>query len=274
MNRTIMYHWLNSVKEFSPEEKQRLLNEYGIEEVYARGKQDFKDQCMKSFEEAINRKICILCPEDEDYPEELREIYTPPLCLYYIGELPKGKTLAVVGSRNCSDYGIRMANYFGGGLAKAGVNVISGMARGIDGAAQRAALDARGKVFAVLGSGVDVVYPRENRDIYDRIIKTGGVLSEVPPGEAPIATNFPKRNRIISALSSGILLIEASFRSGSLITVNYGLEQGREVMAVPGRIDDRLSEGCLDVIKSGATPVTSVKDVLFSMNFADCTKDK
>jgi DNA processing protein len=295
MNVTLKYHWLNSFKGLTPEAKQFLVGRYGIDDLYALNRkgfeevikdndlrldpgipdpteEGFKNCCVKSFEDALNSKAAIICPEDPGYPEALKEIYTPPLCLYYLGNLPTGKSLAVVGARNCSDYGFRMAGYFGGGLAKAGIEVISGMARGIDGAAQRAALNEGGKSFAVLGSGVDVIYPGENRDIYERMIQKGGVISEFPPGEPPNAANFPRRNRIISALAEGILLIEASYRSGSLITVNYGLEQGKEIMAVPGRIDEKFSEGCLDIIKSGATPVTSVKDVLFTMGFADCTK--
>lgn len=288
MNRTIMYHWLNSSPDLSPEEKTRLLKDADIEEIYTADEEalklllkrtgivhenaesalmdtGFKEKCLRNYEDAVNKGILITCPDDKDYPSGLRNIFTPPLCIYCIGHLPKKGAIAVVGSRNCSEYGKRTAVYFGKGLAKVGTEVISGMARGIDGIVQRAVLDEGGVTYAVLGSGVDVIYPKQNEDLYNRITEKGGVISEQPPGTPPVAVNFPRRNRLISAFSSGILLIEAGFRSGSLITVNYGLEQGKEIMAVPGRIDDRLSEGCLDMIKSGAVPVTCVDDVILNM---------
>jgi DNA processing protein len=236
----------------------------------------FKTECIKTYETAVKRGIEILCPEDVGYPEELKQLYAPPVCLYYLGKMPERERIrvAVVGARNCTDYGVRMAEYFAKGLAKHGIDVISGMAAGIDGVAQRAVLDNGGTSYAVLGSGVDIVYPGVNRDIYERLKKNGGLLSEIPPGGAPRAANFPARNRILAGLSDAVLVIEAAFRSGSLITVNYGLELGKEIMAVPGRIDDVMSAGCLDVIKSGATPVTSVNDVLYVLSTIKRTKQK
>ncbi len=293
MNNTIMFHWFNCIKGISPENKQRIMDKISVQELYACNDPDeiekiltgmgifvgkdlpeafgkeYKKRCIESYEDALNRGIRIVGRDDEDYPNKLKCIFTPPICLYVIGELPANdKTVAVIGSRNCSDYGIRCAKYFGEGLAKNEIAVISGMARGIDGWTQRAVLEKGGKTYAVLGCGADVVYPKQNKDLYEMIKENGGVISEVPPGEPPLAENFPRRNRIISALSDGILLIEAGFRSGSLITVNYGIEQGKEIMVVPGRIDDRFAEGCIDMIKSGATPVMSVKDVIFSLNYA------
>ncbi len=224
----------------------------------------FKEECLKNFEKAEGGGMKILCPEDEDYPENLKNIYLPPLCLYYYGRLPdeKRKTVAVVGCRNCTDYGLRMADYFGEGLSRHGIQIVSGMALGIDGRVQRQVLDRGGETFGVLGSGADVIYPKNNADLYERLKKQGGIISEIPPGGEPVAVNFPRRNRLIAGLSNAVLVIEAPYRSGSLITVNYGVEQGKEIMAVPGRIDDPMSAGCLDVIKSGAAAVTSIDDAI------------
>ncbi len=270
MNKKVIYHWLNSIKDLTAEEKTKLLAEKSAEELWNSYNEngDLREKCIRSYEKAVETGIGILCPEDNDYPDELRNLFTPPVCLYYLGKMPDKDRLrvAVVGARNCTDYGVRMTEYFAKGLAKHGIDVISGMAAGIDGIAQRTVIANGGTSFAVLGSGVDVVYPRSNMDIYMKLKEKGGIISEIPPGGAPVAANFPARNRIISGLSDAVLVIEAAYRSGSLITVNYGLEQGKEVMAVPGRIDDVMSAGCLDVIRSGATPVTSVNDVLYVLS--------
>lgn len=287
MNRTEIYHWFNSITQISPEEKSALLNTFGIDEILSWNDEEkiggylketavdpikagiicnkkFREDSRRVFENAVNRGICSVCPEDGEYPVKLKELYVMPLCLYYIGRLPENTEpiLAVVGSRQCSDYGLRMSGYFGRGMAVNRISVISGMALGIDGETQKAVLERGGTTYAVLGSGVDVPYPLQNLELYKSIPVKGGLISEVPPGSEPSAINFPRRNRIISALSDGILLIEAKFRSGALITVNYGLEQGKEIMAVPGRIEDIMSEGCLDMIRSGASPATCVEDVV------------
>ena len=198
------------------------------------------------------------------FPKRLAGICNPPNGIFYKGSLPQDNVpaVAIIGSRGCSAYGREMALRFGRGLADAGVDVISGMAAGIDGYAHRGALNGGGDTYAVLGCGVDICYPRENRDIYLRIAEQGGILSEYYPGSHPLSVNFPRRNRIISALSDAILVVEAREKSGTLITVDMGLEQGRDIYAIPGRIGDAVSVGCNRLIRNGARLVTDPEDVL------------
>ncbi|MBQ7680350.1 MAG: DNA-processing protein DprA [Butyrivibrio sp.] len=208
--------------------------------------------------------IRFLTIDEAGYPEKLRQIPDPPYAIYIRGTLPDPATpaVAIIGARLCSEYGRLVARQFGRGLAESGVQVISGMARGIDGVGQWAALQAGGRSFGVLGCGVDICYPEENEELYRLLCREGGVLSEVPPGTRPEARLFPPRNRIISALSDAVLVVEARARSGTLITVDMALEQGREVFAVPGRICDRLSDGCAALIRQGAQIALSPQDVV------------
>ena len=201
---------------------------------------------------------------DPDFPEKLKNIPGAPFAIYVKGALPDPAipSVSIVGARMCSEYGRYMARQFGRGLALAGVQVISGMARGIDGIAQGAAIEAGGKSFGIMGCGVDICYPPENKVIYDALLKNGGAISEYPPGMEPQARFFPMRNRIISALSDVLLVVEARQKSGTSITVDTALEQGREVLAVPGRVTDRLSDGCNYLISQGAGVAISVEDVL------------
>ncbi|WP_051200307.1 DNA-processing protein DprA [Butyrivibrio sp. FCS006] len=201
---------------------------------------------------------------DPEFPEKLKNIPGAPFAIYVKGALPDPAipSVSIVGARMCSEYGRYMARQFGRGLALAGVQVISGMARGIDGIAQGAAIEAGGKSFGIMGCGVDICYPPENKVIYDALLKTGGAISEYPPGMEPQARFFPMRNRIISALSDVLLVVEARQKSGTSITVDTALEQGREVLAVPGRVTDRLSDGCNYLISQGAGVAISVEDVL------------
>ena len=201
---------------------------------------------------------------DPEFPEKLKNIPGAPFAIYVKGALPDPAIpcVSIVGARMCSEYGRYMARQFGRGLALAGVQVISGMARGIDGIAQGAAIEAGGKSFGIMGCGVDICYPLENKVIYDALLKTGGAISEYPPGMEPQARFFPMRNRIISALSDVLLVVEARQKSGTSITVDTALEQGREVLAVPGRVTDRLSDGCNYLISQGAGVAISVEDVL------------
>lgn len=194
-----------------------------------------------------------------NYPKRLKNIPDSPEILYVRGNLPPNDipTVAIIGARMCSQYGRYMAREFGMKLACAGIPVISGMALGVDGIAQRAALNAGGDSYAVLGSGVDVCYPGENQDIYRQMHEKGGIISEYPPGTQPKPGNFPPRNRIISGLSDTILVIEAKEKSGTLITVDMALEQGKEVFALPGRVTDSLSHGCNKLILQGAGIATS-----------------
>ena len=201
---------------------------------------------------------------EKGFPKKLREIPDPPFGLYYKGSMPSEEepAAAIIGARLASGYGREQARRFGRQIGARGIAVISGMARGIDGISQKAALDAGGKSYAVLGCGVDICYPEENRELYERLQQEGGVLSEYPPGMQPVAKLFPPRNRIISGLSDLVLVIEARKKSGTLITVDMALEQGREVYALPGRVSDSLSDGCNRLIRQGAGPATCPEDIL------------
>jgi DNA processing protein len=202
--------------------------------------------------------------KDESYPKRLKEIYDPPPLLYVRGELKEEDELAVaiVGSRKTTPYGRWITEKMGQELARHGITIVSGMARGIDSHAHWGALSGGGRTIAVLGSGVDVVYPPENRNLYKRIIDQGAVLSEFPMNSPPEGGHFPKRNRIISGLSIGVVVVQAGMESGSLITANCALEQGREVFAVPGNVGSDGSRGTHQLIKDGAKLVESSDDIL------------
>ncbi len=193
------------------------------------------------------------------YPKRLRNMADNPFCLYVKGRLPVDErpSLAIVGARNCSEYGRYVAEKFAGDFAGYGVQIISGMAKGVDGMAGGAAIAAGGDTYAVLGCGADVCYPASNEALYQDICEKGGVISEYLPGTEPSPGLFPARNRIISALADAVLVVEARQKSGTLITVDMALEQGREVYVVPGRITDRLSDGCNRLLGQGANPALS-----------------
>lgn len=201
---------------------------------------------------------------DADYPELLRSIKNPPPTLYYRGNLDLCGTpcLAVVGARKATPYGKWVAYNIAKRAAEHGVTIISGMASGIDSCGHLGALDAGGNTIAVLGCGPDICYPRTNRELMNRIARTGLILSEYPSGSQPLAWQFPARNRIISGLSYGVLVAEASLHSGSLITASLALDQGREVFAVPGNINNIYSIGTNKLIQDGATPLADVDDIL------------
>jgi DNA processing protein len=217
-----------------------------------------------------NSGIAYFSREHERFPSLLKEIPDPPVGIFCIGELPSDNLnkVAVIGSRKCSEYGLMAARLFSKPLAEAGVVIVSGMARGVDSMAHRGALLGGGKTIAVLGCGADICYPSENKNLREEIIANGCVVSEYPPGTTPAPHFFPARNRIISGLSQGVLVTEAGKKSGTLITVNMAVEQGREVFAVPGNISSRLSEGTNCLIRDGATPVSDYTDVLFSLNIS------
>lgn len=210
------------------------------------------------------RGISLVTEGEPQFPERLSGIPDKPYALYYAGKLPQEgkKSVALIGARDCTPYGRYMAEQFGAAFAKAGVQVVSGMARGIDGIGQRAALRGGGYSLGVLGCGVDLCYPRENRELYEALLAAGGVCSEYPPGTEPRAMLFPPRNRIISGLCDAVLVVEARERSGTLITVDMALEQGREVYALPGRATDPLSGGCNRLIRQGAGLVSSPEELL------------
>lgn len=219
------------------------------------------DRIEEELEEAGIRFMSAL---EKGFPAKLKEIPDPPFGIYYKGSMPAEEepAAAIIGARLASGYGREQARRFGRRIGARGISVISGMARGVDGIAQKAALDAGGKSYAVLGCGVDLCYPEENRELYERLLQEGGVLSEYPPGTFPEAKLFPPRNRIISGLSDLVLVIEARKKSGTLITVDMALEQGRDVYALPGRVCDSLSDGCNRLIRQGAGPATCPEDIL------------
>jgi len=212
----------------------------------------------------MNAGISIIRFNDPNYPPRLRTIADPPPFLYVKGEIRETdeKAIAIVGSRSFSEYGRRVACDLSRNLVSLGFTVVSGMARGIDGTAHEAAIDAGGRTIAVLGSGVDVAYPFEHEGLYRRISDSGAVISEFPLGTRPLAFNFPARNRLISGLSLGVVVVEATERSGSLITAALALEQGREVFAVPGQVGTSRSRGTHRLIRQGAKLVENVEDIV------------
>lgn len=210
-----------------------------------------------------NLGIRLLTIYEEDYPQCLRQISDPPLVLYVMGQLPQeAYAVGIVGSRECTDYGIKAASYFSYELARKGTPIISGGARGIDTVAHTAALKAGGKTVAVLGCGLDIAYPEENKNLFRRIAENGAVISEYPPGVRPFTYNFPARNRIIVGLSQAVLVAEAAKKSGALITAHLAADEGREVYCVPGSIFSGKSVGCHDLLRKGAKPVDTVDDIL------------
>lgn len=214
----------------------------------------------------------ILTIQDAEYPGRLQNIYDPPCVLYVRGRLPafdEEAAVAVVGTRDCTPYGLACAERLGAGLARCGAVVVSGLARGIDSAAARGALLGGGIPVGVIGSGLDVVYPPENRELFEDVAAAGVLMSEYPPGSRPEKHHFPARNRILSGLSVATLVVEAPIRSGALITAGTALEQGRDLFAVPGPIDAPASAGCNRLIQEGAGLVTEAWDLLegFSARF-------
>lgn len=213
----------------------------------------------------VEQRGCkIITIQDESYPANLKAIYDPPQLLYVKGDLLPADVLAVsvVGTRSASPYGKAVAEQFGNQLVARGVTVVSGMAYGIDTAAHTGALDGGGRTIAIMGNGLDVVYPARNLKLMERIIDSGAVVSEFPMGMKPLRNNFPRRNRVVSGMSLGTLVVEAPKRSGALITASYALDQDREVFAVPGQIFSEMSGGTHDLIKQGAKLVETWEDVV------------
>ena len=219
---------------------------------------------QKEIDLAEKNNIHIVSLADQDYPEGLKRIIDAPPILYIKGRIERADKYAVamVGSRNSTIYGRQVAEQMGLKLASSGLTVVSGMAMGVDTASHIGALKAGGRTIAVLGSGLDVPCPATNRGLINRVASSGCVISEFPFGTRPLRENFPRRNRIISALSMGVIVVEATLDSGSLITVTYALEQGKEVFAVPGNITSRNSRGTNDLIKNGAKLVESADEVI------------
>ncbi|MBQ6026298.1 MAG: DNA-processing protein DprA [Lachnospiraceae bacterium] len=256
-----------------------LLEDFHIGQLLDYRNNDYEKE-LESFTKA---GIGFVTVDEKEYPGRLRDIPDAPPFLFFKGELPGDNepAVAMVGSRKCSIYGREMCLKFSESLAAAGIDIISGMAAGVDGFAHRGAIKAGGKTYAVLGCGVDVCYPAMNRDIFDTLsgkqdrIRTdktesdgenvksyGGIISEYYPGDKALPYNFPQRNRIISGLCDILLVVEAGKKSGTFITVDHALEQGREIFAIPGRIGDTVSDGCNSLIKNGAMMATEPDDII------------
>lgn len=275
--------WLSSLVKISPRRRVQLLDHFGdpaliweCTEAELRTLHLCTPQMLAAIMDRQSRKevprlideigrcdINAITINDSLYPVDLKNIPDPPVVLYYKGKLESDAVcVAVVGSRIATPYGLEMARQLSQELAKHGVTIISGMARGIDSKAHSGALEGGGRTVAVLGCGVDIVYPSENISLMNKICQYGAVISEYLPGTPPIPFNFPARNRIISGLSQGVAIVEANEKSGSLITADFALEQGRDVYAVPGNINSMNSTGTNKLIKDGAKIVTNAGDIL------------
>lgn len=245
--------------------ESKLKKTEGIGSKIAQEISSFSFEELKKELELVKKlKVKIITVGDKEYPENLKNIYDPALCLYLKGRLKPEDNLsvAIVGSRRASFYGLNCAEKFSYQLAGVGVTIISGLARGIDTQAHKGALKAMGRTIAVLGSGLNCVYPPENKGLSEEIAERGALLSEFPLNTKPLAQNFPRRNRIISGLSQAVLVVEAARNSGALITADFALEQGRDVFAIPGKVDSATSLGTNRLIKQGAKLIDNVEDIL------------
>lgn len=238
-----------------------------------------RNRAIDIYQECEQENIKILLAENKLYPKNLKEIPGFPHLLYYKGKLPaeadisENLLLSVVGSRRCTSYGRLNAYQFSKSLSECGLGIVSGMARGVDAQSHKGALSVNGYTIAVLGSGFSQIYPKEHVKLFDEISERGCVISEFPPKTPPYKHNFPARNRIISGLSKGLLVVEASEKSGAMITVNFSIEQGRNVFAIPGNINSDMSYGCNFLIKQGAACVTSFTDILDEYNIVCESED-
>ena len=241
----------------------------GREQVAAVLSQREKVDWRGEMERAEKAGVRLIARVDEEYPKNLLEIHDPPLALYVRGNLESRDkhAIAIVGTRRATHYGLDCAGTLASQLAQAGFTIVSGLAEGIDAAAHRGALQAKGRTLAVIGSGLDRLYPTSNKELAEMIAKQGAVISEFSFGREPDRRTFPIRNRVVSGLSMGVLVVEADQKSGAMITANQALEQGRSVFAVPGRIDNPAARGANDLIKNGAKLVTSANDVLREYEF-------
>ncbi|RKD27797.1 DNA processing protein [Caminicella sporogenes DSM 14501] len=288
MNERECLIWLNSIKGIGYKTIKKLIDYFGdIQKLWSVSSSEIynvpgiqKSLAKKIIDKRNSEFFCAymekvkkinancICLNDSNYPSSLKEIYDPPYVLNVIGDYKEDDkfAIAIVGSRKATPYGKNIAYKFAKELVKYGITIVSGLAVGIDTAAHKGALDGGGRTIAVLGSGVDVCYPKSNINLMKKIVSSGAVLSEYPIGTLPRPGNFPRRNRIISGLVKGVLVVEAGLKSGSLITVNHALEQGRDVFAVPGNILTNTSKGTNKLIKEGAKIVTCVEDILEEYN--------
>jgi DNA processing protein len=277
--------WFSRIRSISSIKKVKLLEKYKFPETIYDLNDEELYECkilnLKEIDEIIDdkyrlnlekycdymikNKIELITIYDKEYPESLKEIYDSPIVLFAKGniKLLNKKNVAIVGSRNCTEYGKNISKKFAYDLAKQNICIVSGLAKGVDKYAHIGALDAKGDTIAVIGNGLDIVYPYENKYLSERIIKNNGlIITEYIIGTRPDKMNFPARNRIISGLSKAIVVVEACIKSGSLITVDFGLEQGKDIFAVPGNIESCNSEGTNELIKQGANVVIKSQDII------------
>ncbi len=288
MENTIYWVWLSRISELTVTEKRKLLKKYDISRLWNISKSEaiyilkneekadalidkrYKTDLQKHLEYMKLNDINLISICDEKYPKSLKHIYDSPVVLYTKGNIDilNNLSIAIVGSRNASEYGKKIAKTMSYMLAKNNINVISGLARGIDANAHIGAINANGITVAIVANGLDKIYPMENEYLYREIIqKNGVIITEYALGTRPLSINFPARNRIISGLSNGVLVVEASRKSGSLITADFALEQGKNVYAVPGNITSPNSIGTNELIKQGAKLITNVGEIIEDYNF-------
>lgn len=277
-------HYLKSIPNIGDASIHKLLDIFGTAENVYRAVKDNDSQLeaiiknkitqvieytkaydlRKEYETMLSKGINLVTVDDEAYPMRLRSINPIPYGIYFKGSLPENDvpSVAIIGARDCSEYGIYVADSFGRALGRSGINVISGMARGIDGISQRGALKEGGSSYGILGNGVDICYPSGNMKLYNELMIRGGIISAFPPGTKPEKRNFPQRNKIVAALADIVLVIEARLKSGTSITVDMAVGMNKDVFVVPGRVTDRLSDGCNLLIKEGAEVALSPEDIL------------
>lgn len=256
---------LSRLKGLTPYQKRKILEDRDNKKILQQATKGWKDWATieKEIEKIKNIGAEIITIGDREYPELLKNIPDPPLILYRKGRIPDGtQFISIVGSRKATFEGINVSEKISATLSSLGITIVSGLARGIDSSAHRGALTGKGKTVAVLGCGIDICYPSENRWLYEKIGEEGAIITEYSPGEKPLQHHFPERNRIIAGMSKGILVIEASAKSGSLITARLGLEYGREVMAIPGNIFNEEHKGANRLIKEGARLVDGIEDII------------
>ena len=258
------YHNIKNV--WNLDKNELLKNKFLSKEViYDLTNVTYKQNLEKYMKYMEKNEIEIVSYTDSKYPTKLNYINDKPIVLYMKGDMSNinNESSAIVGSRNCSLYGKKSASFFSYELAKRNVNIVSGLAKGIDAVAHFNAIKAKGKTIAIIGNGMDNIYPKENLKLAEKILENNGlIISEYIIGTKPEKQNFPKRNRIISGLSDAVIVVEANERSGALITANYGIDQGKEVWAIPGNINSYTSIGTNNLIKDGANVLTNISDII------------
>ena len=294
-NRKVYEYWLHNLPGIGDRTIEKLLLFFGSAgRIYEASEKELEQVLRKKekaaevigfrnswdlqweYEKLLKKNISFYTAEDAEYPGRLKKLVHPPFGIYCRGQLlPEEKpTVAIIGARECSGYGEMMAEAFAERLAGAGVSIVSGMARGIDGISQNAAAAAGGSTYAVLGCGVDICYPASNKKLYEKLKESGGIISPYLPGTMPQKMLFPYRNQLVAGLSDAVLVIEARQKSGTWITVDRALEQGKDIYAVPGRLTDRLSDGCNLLIRQGAGIALSPDDILAELKMLENRKKK